>query len=587
LTKFLKKRNTQVSTEEQESRTRTGTVSIGGDEGSGSSISNSNHPNNDSSAPPPLRATGSTSVPGAFRVYLSGEDPPSDEDDDTAFVQSVIAVPPPANEDEPLPARLADEVPLLPPESETIEATISDQPQGGVRKKCLYWSAVLLLINGAVVAVCIVVFFSGKKAGDHDSFAPTSSPLTVLNETTWLKLGDTIGSPKSSFSLGSCSVSLSADGRIFAVSTSAGVHIYEYNEIKNTWTQRGNTIDLSGDAVVKMTPDGSFLAVGNPRDEYFEDKIFGVLRVYKFVQSNSSEVWSQVGSDLFPIRDEVTSSDITTCVSVSIANDGETVALGTPSTTSTSTGKFGAGRVSVFDWVDGNWTRRGIGSELEGKNDSDNFGIAMSLDTSGCIVAVGATQSTANFTFPGQAFVYEWTKDRWVQVGQTLVGHAPGDLFGGSVSVSKDGKTLAVGAYYNGNANGGLAGQVRVFAFDEQTSLWTQVGNNINGKGTNDYSGGDVELTADGRGFCVGASGHNGEGGYGSGQVLVYQFNSGNDKWQQVGQDLDGEEDQDEFGKSCSISPNGKHVVGCASASMKEGYVLAFKRFEPYNTSLN
>jgi hypothetical protein len=50
----------------------------------------------------------------------------------------------------------------------------------------------------------------------------------------------------------------------------------------------------------------------------------------------------------------------------------------------------------------------------------------------------------------------------WKQYGQDILGEVNGNNFGISVSLSDDGKTLAVGADYN-DGKGGSAGHVRVY----------------------------------------------------------------------------------------------------------------------------
>ena len=62
-----------------------------------------------------------------------------------------------------------------------------------------------------------------------------------------------------------------------------------------------------------------------------------------------------------------------------------------------------------------------------------------------------------------EVFIYSNdTNDEWKKLGQSLQGEAAGDDFGTSVSLSSDGRTLAVGAPDNGNG-GYDAGQVEVF----------------------------------------------------------------------------------------------------------------------------
>jgi hypothetical protein len=57
------------------------------------------------------------------------------------------------------------------------------------------------------------------------------------------------------------------------------------------------------------------------------------------------------------------------------------------------------------------------------------------------------------------------TTSGWVQAGADIDGEAAFDLSGGSVSLSADGQTVAIGAYLN-DAAGSSAGHVRVYSLE-------------------------------------------------------------------------------------------------------------------------
>jgi len=84
----------------------------------------------------------------------------------------------------------------------------------------------------------------------------------------------------------------------------------------------------------------------------------------------------------------------------------------------------------------------------------------------------------------------------WKQVGLTITGEANGDRFGNSVSLSDDAKTLAVGALF---ANDFDSGHVRVYRRDDSESGWTQISKDIDGEAAADYSGYSVSLSGDGK----------------------------------------------------------------------------------------
>ena len=75
----------------------------------------------------------------------------------------------------------------------------------------------------------------------------------------------------------------------------------------------------------------------------------------------------------------------------------------------------------------------------------------------------------------------------WAQVGASIFGSSTGDNFGTSMSLSADGRTVAVGAYGNDD-NGNLAGQNSVFRLSHD-GLWSQLGQDLNGSAANHESG--------------------------------------------------------------------------------------------------
>jgi hypothetical protein len=155
-------------------------------------------------------------------------------------------------------------------------------------------------------------------------------------------------------------------------------------------------------------------------------------------------------------------------------------------------------------------------------------------------------------------------------MGADIDGEASDDWSGQSVSLSSDGKTVAIGAEgYDGN--GDRSGHVRIFQWTESTSAWTQMGADINGEASEDYFGDSVSLSSDGKSVVVGAP-YNGGNGEDSGHVRIFQWAEATSTWRQVGADIDGEKRGDKFGSSVSLSSDGKSVAIGA-----EGYVRIFQ----------
>ena len=84
--------------------------------------------------------------------------------------------------------------------------------------------------------------------------------------------------------------------------------------------------------------------------------------------------------------------------------------------------------------------------------------------------------------------------------------------FGYSVSLSDDGRILAVGDWYAENGNNIGVGCVRVYRLDASGSNWIQLGTDMFGEDAYDYAGNSVSLSADGTIVAIGSQGHDENG---------------------------------------------------------------------------
>ena len=149
------------------------------------------------------------------------------------------------------------------------------------------------------------------------------------------------------------------------------------------------------------------------------------------------------------------------------------------------------------------------------------------------------------------------TSAYWQQLGLTIDGEGVGDWSGASVSLSSDGRTLAIGAPYNSDSAED-SGHVRIYRLNGNDQ-WVQVGADIDGEAEDDESGYSVSLSSDGQTVAIGAPYNSGNGSY-VGHVRIYRLDA-NDQWIQVGADIDGEADYDEFGHSVSLSNDGQTLA--------------------------
>jgi hypothetical protein len=225
------------------------------------------------------------------------------------------------------------------------------------------------------------------------------------------------------------------------------------------------------------------------------------------------------------------------------------------------------GNVKVYRFSNNVWIQ--LGEDIYGEDVGDQSGYSVSLSADGSIVAIGARYNSGLYNSGddvGHVRVYRFSNNAWIQLGQDINGEAVNDESGRSVSLSADGLTVAIGAAYNDGINGTSKGHVRVYRFINNT--WTQLGQDIDGEADNDYSGWSVSLSADGLKVAIGST-HNDGSGNNAGHVRVYGFS--NNVWSQLGQDINGETLQDQSGFSVSLSADGSIVAIGAPTNNSNG----------------
>ena len=397
------------------------------------------------------------------------------------------------------------------------------------------------------------------------------------------------------------------------------------------WNQLGE--DISGDAnneffgiSVSLSSDGNTVAIGAPGDidgEGAADPPTGYVRVYR----RTGTEWNQLGEDI-----DGEAANEFFGISVSLSSNGNRVAIGAPGTVpgDDGGGDSGIGRVRVYSWTGSAWQI--IGGNIDGHTSNQNFGQFLSLSSDGNRLAIGAVYNGAAGSDSVAVYEYnedlvdqaEWEKlqefffDRllggdvslsyygnYVAIGEpyndtnsisgdskhghvivyqydgsnfTEFGHIYGDDYdelGSSVSLSSDGKRLAIGAPITDPAQGlGGPGHVRVYEYNG--SQWEILGQNIPGENNNDRFGFSVSLSSDGSRVAIGAPYNDGNGDN-SGHVRVYKYNGS--QWEIDGEDIDGEEIDDVSGYSVSLSSDGNRVAVGALAQLSDnsGHVRVYQ----------
>jgi trimeric autotransporter adhesin len=293
----------------------------------------------------------------------------------------------------------------------------------------------------------------------------------------------------------------------------------------------GGTLSLSADgntlAVGAFAEDGSAVGINGPYDN-------GALNsgaAYVFVRSGHT--WTQqayVKASNTGVGDLFGSA-------LSLSADGNTLAVGAYREDGGSAGIGGAnnnslndsGAVYVFARSGGTWAQQAY-VKSSNPDAIDQFGYALSLSADGNTLAVGAPgeDSSATGVGPvgapdalaansGAVYLYRRVGGFWSEQAYVKASNTGGDdQFGRALTLSADGKTLAVSAPMESSGAIGIGGDQgdnsapqsgAVYLFTQSGSTWSQqayvkASNTQNG----DWFGASPRLSADGNTLAVGAT---------------------------------------------------------------------------------
>jgi hypothetical protein len=308
---------------------------------------------------------------------------------------------------------------------------------------------------------------------------------------------------------------------------------------------------------VDITADGTTIICGSSGATTAEERP-GYVRVFKLVSDSDigTNTWEKIGQD---ITGE-TNNDMFGN-SVSISDDGKKIVIGAPNFDGVNGEDSGIARIYHLDDSGMSWEK--IGDDIDGDSAGDELGYSVSLSANGTIAVIGAPEASVNEIRTGQVKVFRINSmnSSWEQLDESIYSDDVNARFGSSVDISSDGNTIAIGSAGDYRT----PGYVQVFSLERSDNInigeWKQIGQDITGEAVGDHFGTSVSLSDDGKTLAVSAPDNNGIEGDDSGHVRVYRRNGSEAGWMQLGNDIDGEEAYVNSGRSVSLSGTGDTVA--------------------------
>lgn len=323
-----------------------------------------------------------------------------------------------------------------------------------------------------------------------------------------------------------------------------------------------------------MNENGTIVAVG----ALFYPDNRGSVTVFEIVNG----AWVQKGNII-----EGLSTLSQSGPSIDLSQDGLTLVMGeyeydTDQSGSVSIQDSGAVRVFKFNEVTLIWDQ--VGQMIEGnKVQNSQFGYSVAISDDGTIVAVGAPLENLR---SGKVYTYRRVGDTWEFMAD-ITNFIPFSVFGYSVSLSGDGRTLACGAPEGSTDPAAFPqhGYVQVYRLFDTPGIgseWVPYGGDINYDGslTNDVStrqqarfGGAISLSRDGSRVAIGAVDDKVFSNEQSGTASVYEIMFG--KYERIGDVMVGTPGLNQkFGQSVALSRDGMYVIVGAQTAAFSGEIF-------------
>ena len=236
---------------------------------------------------------------------------------------------------------------------------------------------------------------------------------------------------------------------------------------------------------------------------------------------------------------------------VSISNDGNTAIIGAYAE---DTGGADAGAAYIFTRSGSTWSQQSK-IQASDKEAGDNFGTSVSISSDGLTAIVGAYFEDTGANNRGSAYVFVRSGTTWTQQAKLAPSVTQTNMrYGGSVGISSDGNTVIVGAYGDkGGASTEWTGAVYIYVRSGTT--WSQQARIIDNVAGGYFFGSIVSISSDGLTVAVGVGQ----------EPALYIFAKSGTTWSQQAKITDIVVGDLSTGSGVSVSSDGNTIIFGAS----------------------
>ena len=313
-------------------------------------------------------------------------------------------------------------------------------------------------------------------------------------------------------------IAQSNNGYTIAIGTHIKAYIYNYDHLNKSWILLGNVIEIPNIQSIALATynNNSILVCG----------LINSVRVYRL----NNNQWVQITA----LSGESVNENFG--VKVAISTDSQYILCSETLTGYIKIYKYSASQITF--------------QLIQKISDNPGFGSSIDISNNGNTFIMGNSTYDAN---RGQLRIYSYISNSY-QLNKLINGIEINDLLGKNVSISGDGNTISFNTFGKNT--------VSVFRYDNATTNWLQLGNNLYNQNIPSF-GSSLVLAKNSSIIAISATNflHN------RGLIQLFNFNYNTNQWSQLGNTVFGKTNNTFTGKELKLSDDGKILIFTTSST--------------------